>query len=61
MNVKITTITCQRCGKEWIPRIPDPRLCPRCKSTRFDTPRTGNEVGAKPKRERESSEKGLDN
>ena len=25
-------ITCKRCEYTWNPRIPNPRVCPRCKS-----------------------------
>lgn len=32
-------IHCERCGWSWIPRQAEVRLCPRCKSAYFDTPR----------------------
>jgi len=52
MKVKLPTVTCKRCGHTWTPRTQDPRVCPDCKTTRFDSPRTGTEPGAKPKAER---------
>ena len=35
----IPTITCKRCGKTWVPRIADPKVCPKCKSAWFQTER----------------------
>jgi len=26
------TLKCCKCGHEWIPRVPDPVQCPRCRS-----------------------------
>jgi Zn finger protein HypA/HybF involved in hydrogenase expression len=38
--VKLIKIKCERCGKVWQPRNPkDVRICPYCKSARFDQPR----------------------
>lgn len=34
--VKVTKVKCLRCGYEWIPRISDPRQCPKCRSMRWD-------------------------
>ena len=39
VNVEIPQLTCLRCGHKWVPRIPDPRICPKCGSYRWDTPR----------------------
>ena len=41
MKTKINkySLKCLRCGKEWIPRKEDVRMCPKCKSPYFDTPR----------------------
>ena len=44
MQVKIEKLTCYRCRDEqgyyqWVPRVPDPRRCPRCSSARFDQKR----------------------
>ena len=25
-------LKCKRCGYEWLPRTPDPKVCPYCKS-----------------------------
>lgn len=38
-EVKVTKIKCERCGFTWQPRIKDVRICPKCKSARFDTPK----------------------
>jgi len=35
----LTRLRCKRCGHRWIPRIEIVRICPRCKSARWDTPR----------------------
>jgi predicted Zn-ribbon and HTH transcriptional regulator len=32
------TVACQRCGHEWVPNVPDPRECPRCKSYHWKRP-----------------------
>lgn len=24
------TMVCQWCGYQWFPRVPEPRVCPRC-------------------------------
>jgi len=29
---------CFRCGFVWVPRTPEPKLCPRCKSRSWDAP-----------------------
>lgn len=33
-------ITCRKCGHKWIPRQSTVRICARCKSPYWDTPRT---------------------
>lgn len=33
---RITEIDCQRCGHHWIPKIPNVRICPECKSPYYD-------------------------
>ena len=35
----IANITCCNCGYEWWPRTPEVRICPKCKSSRFDIPK----------------------
>src|SRR5262252_3588482 len=48
MNV-IRLHNCKRCGKTWFPRRPGaPKICPTCKTTHWDTPRT-RRVSAKVK------------
>lgn len=49
---------CKRCGhgsdfeKPWIPRGEKPKRCPKCGSAVWQTERTGNEPGPKPRRGR---------
>jgi rubrerythrin len=49
-------VTCQRCGHTWLPRTARPAVCPNCGSARWDTMRTGNEPGRRP-RERKNNER----
>jgi Zn finger protein HypA/HybF involved in hydrogenase expression len=30
--MKLKELKCLRCGKKWLPRTEDVRICPRCKS-----------------------------
>jgi predicted Zn-ribbon and HTH transcriptional regulator len=39
MEVSIPTVNCLRCGHKWNPRIANPRVCARCHSPWWDTPR----------------------
>lgn len=32
-------LTCLRCGHKWLPRVPDPATCPKCKAYEWRTPR----------------------
>ena len=32
----LPTKTCKNCGHEWIPRVPNPRRCPKCLSYDWD-------------------------
>lgn len=43
--VRLRKMECVRCGHAWLPRKEDVRICPRCKTAYFDTPkeRTGDE------------------
>ena len=36
MQIDIIKLTCKRCGHQWVPRIPDPRACPKCQSYLWD-------------------------
>lgn len=36
---KLPVMQCKRCPHKWIPRITPVRMCPKCKSLRWDTPR----------------------
>jgi predicted Zn-ribbon and HTH transcriptional regulator len=33
--IKIPTLTCKQCGHQWVPTVPEPRCCPRCKSYKY--------------------------
>jgi len=37
-------LECKRCGHRWIPRKPDVRICPKCKSPYWDKERTPKKV-----------------
>jgi DNA-directed RNA polymerase subunit RPC12/RpoP len=39
VKVKVTKLTCLRCGKEWTPHKTDVRQCPYCKSAYWDKPK----------------------
>jgi Zn finger protein HypA/HybF involved in hydrogenase expression len=36
MKIMLPTLKCQRCRHTWTPRQRDVRICPRCKSARWD-------------------------
>lgn len=36
MKVKIPELKCKRCGHKWVPRKKDVRICPKCKSARWN-------------------------
>ncbi len=40
-KVKLWGYKCERCGHEWLPRTQgqEPKVCPRCKSPYWNTPR----------------------
>jgi len=40
MLVNLVYIECLRCGHKWLPRKREVRICPRCKSAYWDTPKT---------------------
>ncbi len=35
----LVSMTCQRCGHKWLPRVIPVVQCPRCRSGRWNTPR----------------------
>ena len=37
MKVEVTELTCRRCGHKWLPRSTGVRICPHCKSYRWDS------------------------
>jgi rRNA maturation endonuclease Nob1 len=39
-KVKLWGYRCERCGHEWLPRKgEEPKVCPKCKSPYWNTPR----------------------
>lgn len=49
-NKPVKPLTCLRCDHKWEPRTPGrAAMCPRCKSRKWDIPRSENELGRKPK------------
>jgi len=28
----LANFTCKKCGHVWVPRIPNPQMCPKCKT-----------------------------
>ena len=51
-KVQIWGYRCERCDHEWIPRAAsqdEPKVCPKCKSPYWNTPRTRGVKGGKPK------------
>ena len=39
MNIKIPELQCLRCGYIWVPRQKDVKICPKCKSAYWNTPK----------------------
>jgi predicted Zn-ribbon and HTH transcriptional regulator len=39
--IKRRQAECQKCGHKWFPRVKDVRICPKCKSVRWDKPKKG--------------------
>lgn len=39
MPVTITECECKRCGYRWMPRTAEPKVCPRCHSMKYLSPR----------------------
>jgi len=37
--MELSTFKCLRCGWEWVPRVPTPKTCPKCRSPYWDRPR----------------------
>lgn len=36
MQIQLVTLKCERCGHKWHPVKSDVRICPKCKSARWD-------------------------
>jgi predicted Zn-ribbon and HTH transcriptional regulator len=32
-------VKCRKCGHEWIPHLKSPKICPKCKSPRWQEPK----------------------
>lgn len=43
MQVKLNYFKCKKCQHEWLPRIADVRICPKCKSYRWDVAKEGKD------------------
>ena len=39
VNINISKLKCERCGYEWYPRQEKVKICPKCKSAYWDTPK----------------------
>lgn len=39
-RVNVETLTCRRCGHTWVPRKDVVYECPKCKSARWDVPKS---------------------
>ena len=37
-DIKLPECVCLKCGYKWIPRVKDPRMCPDCRTLRWDEP-----------------------
>lgn len=45
-GVTIPTLSCQQCGHEWSPSVSAPKVCPRCKSYKWNEPKAEKEAAA---------------
>ncbi len=36
IHMKLPILKCKKCGHEWTPRTDDVRVCPKCRSLRWD-------------------------
>ena len=54
-NIILNTLTCKRCGNEWIPRVIS-KQCPKCKSYNWD-----NDNVRKYVRKKEVEDENIDN
>ena len=36
MKIRIKILKCERCQHKWVPRKPEVRICPSCKSPYWD-------------------------
>ena len=43
-KVVINTLTCERCGHKWVPRVSIVKTCPLCRSPYWDTPKGKKET-----------------
>jgi len=46
MKVRLKELECKQCGHQWIPRVGEVRMCPKCKSTYWDRDRNTIRVGS---------------
>jgi predicted Zn-ribbon and HTH transcriptional regulator len=38
-RIEVRTVRCRRCDFQWLPRVVDPRQCPKCHRYTWRTPR----------------------
>lgn len=44
-KVKVTELTCLRCGHKWIPRQAIVYVCPKCKNAKWNVPKNNDQDG----------------
>ncbi len=51
-KIQLLGFRCERCGHEWLPREKDqePRVCPKCKSPYWNSPRKTDTITREAKR-----------
>lgn len=42
ITIKVRVLKCRRCGREWQPKAPMPKVCRFCKSPNWDIPAETN-------------------
>ena len=46
-KIDIPVCECLKCGWKWQPRVSEPRMCPNCRTLRWDEPKKDNGDGQK--------------
>jgi predicted Zn-ribbon and HTH transcriptional regulator len=39
VRIVIPRAHCEGCGHSWVPRVENPRMCPKCRKVNYDRPR----------------------